>query len=201
MSVPPVQVRRRSRSGELKRRRRFCSPRGQSGERWKCIRCTSSGMWSTGKRDDSRALACDARIYVSVSVSVSALLHALLTASESSDPVERLHGARGVCRISDRPDIAGNCVVMRSDDRGDSARRQAAPAPNRSRSRTGACAEKRRARCCRGRTRSRSGTAPTHPPSPQPHAPQATRSARYTRSSSAPEREVHGRAYPQHPAP
>ena len=76
-----------------------------------------------------------------------------------------------------------------------------APAPDRSRSRTGACAEKRRARCCPGRTRHQSGTAPTHPPSPQPHEPLATRSARYTRSSVAPEREAHGRAYPQHPAP
>ena len=48
-------------------------------------------------REGSRALACDARIYVSVSV--SALLCAVLTASENSDPVERLHGARGVCII------------------------------------------------------------------------------------------------------
>src|SRR5699024_6124663 len=34
----------------------------------------------SGKREGSRALACDARIYVSVSVSVSALLRAVLTA-------------------------------------------------------------------------------------------------------------------------
>ena len=57
-------------------------------------------MWSTGKREGSRALACDARIYVSVSVSVSALLCAVLTASENSDPVERLHGARGVAKLT-----------------------------------------------------------------------------------------------------
>ena len=119
-------------------------------------------------------------------------------------PVESRLRARGGSRCK----VFYTCVevvldghVRGSDDRGDGARRQAAPAPDQSRSRTGACAEKRRARCCRGRTRHRSGTAPTHPPSPQPHAPPTTRSAHHTQSSSAPEREVHGRAYPQHPAP
>ena len=122
---------------------------------------------------------------------------------QSGEPVEsRLRARPGcTCEVSRTCDVLTDREVACSDDRGDSARRQEAPAPNRSRSRTGACAEKRRARCCRGRTRHRSGTAPTRPPSPQPHAPLATRSARYTRSSFAPAREVRERAYPQHPAP
>ena len=99
----------------------------------RCSPCGSSG-------DGSRALACDARISVSVSVSVSALLRAVLTASENSDPVERLHGARGVCCICNRLDVSGYGRVVRPDDRGDSTRRQAAPAPDQSRSRTGATA-------------------------------------------------------------
>ena len=75
---------------------------------------------------------------------------------QNSDPVERLHGARGVCDICRRPDVSGHgargvCPILdrldvcrhgglaRSDDGGDSARRQTAPAPNRPRSRTGVC--------------------------------------------------------------
>ena len=56
----------------------------------------------------------------------------------SGDPVERLHGARGVWKVlSRRAHVRLHSDVTRPDDRGDSARRQAAPAPDQSRSRTG----------------------------------------------------------------
>ena len=118
-----------------------------------------------GPRGSGKALARSLamRVYMSLSLSLHCSTHCLQhprTVIPSSpvfvrgawleragDAVPAMHLARGggfVCNICYRREVAGHRLERRSDDRGDSARRQATPvpAPRERGTRTGAC------RCC-----------------------------------------------------